>query len=61
MKVSQSGKCQTFSSSAVAKTIMRCDETGSHEDPELPLLQRISSVELPVSEIADQLNASEFK
>jgi hypothetical protein len=31
------------------------------EDPELPLLQRISSLELPPSEIAAQINASEFK
>jgi hypothetical protein len=29
------------------------------EDPESPLLQRISSLELP--EIAAQINASEFK
>ena len=54
------------SSSAVAKTIKRYDETGSHrpttgkEDPELPMLQRVSSFELPASEIAAQINASEF-
>ena len=29
------------------------------EDPELPLLQRISSLELPASEIAAQINASQ--
>ena len=29
------------------------------KDPELPLLQRISSLELPVSEIAAQINASQ--
>ena len=29
------------------------------EDPELPLLQRISSLELPASEIAGQINASQ--
>ena len=29
------------------------------EDPELPLLQRIGSLELPVSEIAAQINASQ--
>ena len=53
------------SSSAVSKTIKRYDDTGSHEDrnrkgrpPELPLLQRISSLELPASEIAAQINAS---
>ena len=49
------------SSSAVVKTIMHCDETGSStgkEDPELPLLQRISSLELPDSNAA-QINASQ--
>jgi hypothetical protein len=30
------------------------------EDPKLPTLQRISSLEFPASEIADQINASEF-
>jgi hypothetical protein len=29
------------------------------EDPELPLLQRIRSLELPASEIAGQINASQ--
>ena len=29
------------------------------EDPELPLLQRISSLELPASEIAANINASQ--
>ena len=29
------------------------------EDPELPLLQRISSLELPASEIAVQINVSQ--
>ena len=29
------------------------------EDPELPLLQRIGSLELPASEIAAQINASQ--
>ncbi|CDQ73069.1 unnamed protein product [Oncorhynchus mykiss] len=60
------------SSSAVAKTIKHYDETGSHEDrhrrflsatgkkdPELPLLQRINSLELPASDIAAQINASQ--
>jgi DNA-binding CsgD family transcriptional regulator len=53
------------SSSVVAKTIklklavMRT-ATGK-EDAELPLLQRISSLELTASEIAAQINASEFK
>jgi hypothetical protein len=40
-------------------TLMRT-ATGK-EDPELPLLQRISSLELLASEIAAQINASEFK
>jgi hypothetical protein len=31
------------------------------EDPALPLLQRISSLELPASEIAAQINPSEIK
>jgi hypothetical protein len=49
------------SSSAVAKTIKRYEETGSHEDRQLPLLQRISSLELPAPQITAQINASEFK
>jgi hypothetical protein len=55
------------SSSAVAKNIKRYDETDSHlmrtatgqEDSELTLLQRISSLELPTSEIAAQIIASQ--
>ena len=52
------------SSNAVAKTIKRYDETVSHEDHhkkgrELPLQQRTSSLELPASEIAAQINASQ--
>jgi hypothetical protein len=31
------------------------------EDPELPLLQKISALALPASEIAAKINASEFK
>jgi hypothetical protein len=31
------------------------------EYPDLPLLQRMSSLALPASEIAAQINASEFK
>ena len=44
------------SSSAITKTFKRYDETGSHEDrhrtedPEFPLLQRITSFEIPTSE-----------
>ena len=54
------------SSSAVAKTIKRYDETVSHEkrrkgkeDPALTLLRRISSLELPALEIARLINASQ--
>jgi hypothetical protein len=42
-------------STAVAKTIKRYDET----DPELPLLQRTSSLELSAPQIATQINASQ--
>ena len=35
--------------------------TTGKEGPELPLLQMISSLELPASEIAAQIHASEFK
>ena len=51
MKVSQSGKFQTFnvSPSGVA--------TGK-EDPKLPQLKRISSLELTAPQIAAQINAS---
>ena len=52
------------SSSAVAKTIKHYDETMMRtatgmEDPELPLLQRIHSLELTAPQIAAQLNASQ--
>ena len=49
------------STSAVAKTINAMMElallrtTTGNEDPELPLLQRLSSLELPVSENATQI------
>ena len=33
--------------------------TTGKDDPQLPLLQRISSLELPASEIAAQINASQ--
>jgi hypothetical protein len=42
------------------KLALRRTVTGK-EDPELPLLQRVSSLELPASEIAAQKSASEFK
>jgi hypothetical protein len=49
------------SSSAVTNTNQRYYETGMRtatgkEDPELPLLQRISSLQLPASEIANYLH-----
>ena len=45
-------------SNAIMKlTLMRTD-TGK-EESELPLLQRISSFELPASEIAPQINVSQ--
>jgi hypothetical protein len=63
MKVSQSRKCQELlkflqvqsqkPSSAMMKLALIRPATGK-EYPELPLLQRISSLELPVSEIAAQ-------
>ena len=45
-------------SSAMVKLALMRTTTGM-EDPELPLLQRISSLELPTSEIAAQINASQ--
>jgi hypothetical protein len=41
----------------VKLALMRTD-TGM-EDPELPLLKRISSLELPASEMKSQINASQ--
>ena len=43
-------------SSAMMKLALMRTATGK-EDPEIPLLQRISSLELPVSEIAAQIIA----
>ena len=67
MKVSQSGKCQELlkflqvqslkPSSALMKLALMRTATGK-EEPELSLLQRISSLEVPASEIAAQINAS---
>ena len=67
-KVSQSGTFQELSkllqvqlqkpSSAMMKLAIMRTATGK-EDPELPLLQRTSSLELPASEIAAQINASQ--
>ena len=44
--------------SAMMKLALMRTTTGM-EDPELPLLQRIRSLELPASEIAVQINASQ--
>jgi hypothetical protein len=65
MMVSQYGKVQvqvsssavTKPSSAMMKLALMRTATGK-EDAELPLLQRISSLELPATEIAAQINAS---
>ena len=48
---------QSQKPSSAMKKLMRTS-TGK-EDPELPLLQRISSLELSASEIAAQINASQ--
>ena len=62
MKISQYGKCQKKltqkPSSVMMKLALMRTATGK-EDPELPLLQRVSSLEIPASEIAAQLNASQ--
>ena len=68
MKVSQYGKCQELleflqvqsqkPSSSMMKLALMWTATGK-EDPELPLLQRISLLDLPASEIAAQINASQ--
>jgi hypothetical protein len=61
MKVSQYGTFQVQSqksSRAMMKLALMRTATGM-EDPELPLLQRISSLELPASELAVQINASQ--
>jgi hypothetical protein len=47
-------------SSAMMKLALMRTATGK-EDPELPLLQRISSLEITAPQIAAQINASEFK
>jgi hypothetical protein len=47
-------------SGAMMKLALMRTSTGK-EDPELPLLQRIILLELPASEIAAQIKASEFK
>ena len=65
-RVSQSGKIQKVSSSAVTKTIKRYDETSSHEDRHRNGRPKVTSaaeveLELPASEMAAQINASEFK
>ena len=70
MKVSQSETFQELSkilqvqsqkpSSVMIKLALMRYATGK-EDPDLPLLQRINSFELPASEIAAQIYVSEFK
>ena len=55
MKVSSSAQKP---SRAMMKLALMRTATGT-EDPELPLLQRISSLELPASEFAAQRNASQ--
>jgi hypothetical protein len=69
MKVSQSGKYRDLGtflqvqlqkpSNAMMKLSLMRTATGN-EDPELPLLQRISLLALPASKIAAQINISEF-
>ena len=68
MKVSQYGTLRTLkvSSSAVAKTIKRYDETGSHEDRHRKGRPRVTSAAEDkfirvncTSEIAAQINASQ--
>ena len=64
MKVSQCGKCKKLqvqsqkSSSSIMKLALLRTAKGK-EEPELPLLQRISSLELQTSEIAAQINYSQ--
>ena len=45
-------------STAIMKLALMRSATGK-EDPELPLLQRISSLDFPAFEIAAQINASQ--
>ena len=69
MKVSQSRKIQEFTKflqvqsqkppSAMMKLSLMRTTTGK-TDPELPLLQRISSLELTAPQIAAQINASQI-
>ena len=62
--VSQSGTFQELQSQkpsgAMMKLALMRTATGK-EDPELPLLQRIRSLELPASKITAQINVSEFE
>ena len=59
MKVIQTGKFQLQKPSrAMMKLAFMRTATGK-KDPDLPLLQRISSIELLASEIAAQINASQ--
>jgi hypothetical protein len=62
MKIIQSRTFQEVQSqkpsSAMLKLALMRTAIGT-EDPELPLLQRMSSLELPASEIAAQINVSQ--
>ena len=49
---------QSQKPSRAMMTLALMRTTTGKEDPELPLLQRISSLEFPASEIAAQINAS---
>ena len=51
---------QSQKQSAITKLALMRTATGK-EDPEFPLLQRISQLELPASDIVAQINVSEFK
>jgi hypothetical protein len=59
LKVSLSAVAKNPSSAMVKLAFMRT--TTGKEDPVLPLLQKISSLEFPASEIAAQINATEIK
>ena len=62
MKISQSLKFQQLvQSQKPSSAMMKLRTATGKEDPELPLLQMIGSLELPASEITAQINASEFK
>jgi hypothetical protein len=51
--------CKKYQPSSVMMKLGLMRTATGKEDPELPLLQRKSSLELPASEIAAQINASQ--